>query len=63
MKRIMKIPQIIILVLSIKKLMKLIILKISIEMHLAMKTRKVVVTLIILVKRVLMNKLPITLLL
>ena len=50
-------------VLNVKKLIKLQILKISIEIYLVMKTRRVLVTIIILVKRVLISKLPITALL
>ena len=52
-----------ILVLNIKRLVWLIILKILAEMHLVMKIKKVLVIIIILIKRVLMKKLPISLLL
>ena len=50
-------------VLNVKNLIKLQILKISIEICLVMKTRRVLVTIIILVKRVLISKLLITVLL
>jgi hypothetical protein len=50
LKRIIKIPLIVILVLRVKKLMKFLILKILIKMFLVIKTRRVL-------RRVLYNKL------